>query len=149
VADRLLHHGRVLLDGLHGRALPHGLAEHDLDHVARRARVEPDQGEFPPQPQPLPLPQPQPQPAAAPASARQLRTRDSARPVAHALTSAPFRLSPPLPPAPRLLRQQDNEARGVAWRAASAHHVAADPSKISIFGTFARKTPATVGKALA
>ena len=44
---------------------------------------------------------------------------------------------------------KDNESRGVEWRAASAHHVAKDSSKIRIFGSFEHKSAATVGKALA
>lgn len=44
---------------------------------------------------------------------------------------------------------KDNEARAVAWRAANAYHVAADSSKISIFGSFARKDASTVGKPMA
>ena len=64
-----------------------------------------------------------------------------------------MRRSPPACPPARRSRQEraankikDNEARGIAWRAASAHNVAADSSKISIFGSFARKDASTVGK---
>ena len=82
-----------------------------------------------------------------------LRRAPAARARPSALNPARSRRSPPACPPARRSRQEraankikDNEARGIAWRAASAHNVAADSSKISIFGSFARKDASTVGK---